>query len=1131
MDDELRRLKDPGLQGFKAIREEDPMFFLVLTRLNKISIETVRTIAGTVELQREANRLSNDIKLGNWNVLTHHYLRNAFPNNKELAKLEVKYLLFYAYWSGQLSRCDFHTANSYLNLKEQIEEEISPAYQSEGRAVTLPKLPGSIEICRLFDGNGKLTPAGRGYIDGVASNDPTNNYPNKPFDRNRFMQSLQRMPKHLQVMFKVNDIRGEPVARDVGLNWFYREFIKKVAGTPLVNFEGKGRQKIGSQTSVFETFSFAVPSYGVLHEFILHRPTRLGQELPVRLRTHDTVTQPVMALGVIGSDTEGRMHDRGYHLTTIYGKVALKNLLEPHGFCGGATLAEIHDALYHTPRISQLSEEGKKILHTIRTKVISAIPVSGQDTGGIIAKEAMTALLADLDIYPSTSVEDTLNFLIGREGDGLLNRKYFYQGQPFALREDAGVMNFFLTFVRTLKEYQFSLPYGFSTPKNMERLKRMAIKRSLDVGTVIRHSKGKMFSQDWKHFEEEIHEHTKHFVTNLLEEDSRPLSENDKDFLDKWLMPEDSPLQDVSFAQLRETYAHRLSTANLMSPDSKLTTSSHLPKGSQLALTLAVQMDDWKTTKRILTEEKNIDKNPTFANERTLLSYAVYFRRDELVKLIASAENVRKTDNNGMNALHLAALAGNIESLKTMLSLDGIDAILCLHELDGGGRTPFFIAAENGQSEVIEFIAKEYPDELDHYKDAHNSEGIHPLAMAAFMGHFDTVVALLNIGVSWRCVNSGVTPIQLARRRGHLDIVGLLETAMEDDPIAARQSAARKGYSTLADPLTRSSLHGERHDKFNSLPSESIPHSPDISSVRNFFASHPTVGDIFKWLRSSSSELVSATVAGFVTDEQFRTQVLAEIARVMPYICSEASTPNRWNWSINPETIARIYSVSHASAKSLCELIRPYREDSVKIAEKIGTATILYDTRALFPEAAELWLSTQTTRLPSAQTAALAILGKAGLAVEGGQTQFAPVDTSHEVLSLRKFFSELQLQNKSQDQTKEHFQEQLQTLIFDWLTKNSQTSYVAAFREDPALRKQVFAQILRAFPYIPEKASSPIHSLWMAYMAPKALQRKYSNTASLNEQNSDLLSPWNLLSQWIMPYREDFLALSISSKS
>lgn len=173
------------------------------------------------------------------------------------------------------------------------------------------------------------------------------------------------------------------------------------------------------------------------------------------------------------------------------------------------------------------------------------------------------------------------------------------------------------------------------------------------------------------------------------------------------------------------------------------------------------------------------------------------------------------TDVDGRSLLSWVATAGRLETVKKIKTFtdaprEGLDKrspwCLMACQRDSDGSTPLTRAAETGAADVVRFIL----DNSDVDVNTEDNEGLTPLHKAAMNGHMDVAVSLVApltrprssepynvtgdtpVGVRIRpprastradvehLDNGGNTPLALARVRGNVDMISLLETASRE---------------------------------------------------------------------------------------------------------------------------------------------------------------------------------------------------------------------------------------------------------------------------------------------------------------------------------------------------------------
>lgn len=123
---------------------------------------------------------------------------------------------------------------------------------------------------------------------------------------------------------------------------------------------------------------------------------------------------------------------------------------------------------------------------------------------------------------------------------------------------------------------------------------------------------------------------------------------------------------------------------------------------------------------------------------------------------------------SGGNALHMAAMKGQTDCLKILLSAD---LLLRLQVPDNDQMTPMHYAAIFGNSSAIAVLHDSGQD-----IDATSQLGCTPLHFAAFNKHLDCVKTLLKLGANQIADANGCLPLVLAYMTGNQDIIRALKT-------------------------------------------------------------------------------------------------------------------------------------------------------------------------------------------------------------------------------------------------------------------------------------------------------------------------------------------------------------------
>ena len=160
---------------------------------------------------------------------------------------------------------------------------------------------------------------------------------------------------------------------------------------------------------------------------------------------------------------------------------------------------------------------------------------------------------------------------------------------------------------------------------------------------------------------------------------------------------------------------------------------------------------------------------------RTALHVATFARQRGAVRaLLAAGAHPGALDRDRYDAVTIAAVADDEETLQLLLDL-GASAGLVTSRYDG---TALIAAAHLGHDGVVRrLIAAGAP--LDHVNNLHWTALIEAIVLGdGGARHQATLAALLRAGASTTLADrSGRTPLQLARERGHRDMVRMLEAA------------------------------------------------------------------------------------------------------------------------------------------------------------------------------------------------------------------------------------------------------------------------------------------------------------------------------------------------------------------
>mgnify|MGYP001627459503 CR=1 FL=1 len=160
---------------------------------------------------------------------------------------------------------------------------------------------------------------------------------------------------------------------------------------------------------------------------------------------------------------------------------------------------------------------------------------------------------------------------------------------------------------------------------------------------------------------------------------------------------------------------------------------------------------------------------------RTPLHVATFAKQRAAVQALARAgARLDLLENDRYDAVTIASVADDEETLRLLLSL-GASAKLVTSRYDG---TALIAAAHLGHAGVVQqLIAAGAP--LDHVNNLHWTAVIESIVLGdGGPRHQATLQALIDAKADLQLADrSGRTPLQLARERGHADMVRMLERA------------------------------------------------------------------------------------------------------------------------------------------------------------------------------------------------------------------------------------------------------------------------------------------------------------------------------------------------------------------
>ena len=171
------------------------------------------------------------------------------------------------------------------------------------------------------------------------------------------------------------------------------------------------------------------------------------------------------------------------------------------------------------------------------------------------------------------------------------------------------------------------------------------------------------------------------------------------------------------------------------------------------------------------------DPNARDGYGRTPLHVATFEKQRDAIRLLAKSKaNLGALENDRYDAVTIAAVADDEETLRVLLAL-GASAKLVTSRYDG---TALIAAAHLGHAGVVkQLIAAGAP--LDHINNLHWTAVIEAVVLGdGGTRHQETLRALIEAGASLRITDrQGNTPLMLARSRGYSEMVRMLQRAAE----------------------------------------------------------------------------------------------------------------------------------------------------------------------------------------------------------------------------------------------------------------------------------------------------------------------------------------------------------------
>ncbi|XP_038648151.1 ankyrin-2b isoform X26 [Scyliorhinus canicula] len=179
---------------------------------------------------------------------------------------------------------------------------------------------------------------------------------------------------------------------------------------------------------------------------------------------------------------------------------------------------------------------------------------------------------------------------------------------------------------------------------------------------------------------------------------------------------------------------------------------------------------------------------------------------DKVLEYLKGGIDINTSNQNGLNALHLAAKEGHVELVHELLERGAV-----VDSSTKKGNSALHIASLAGQGNVVKTLVKQGAN-----INSQSQNGFTPLYMAAQENHIEVVRLLLEIGANQStATEDGFTPLAVALQQGHNQVVAIL---LENDTkgkvrLPALHIAARKDDTKSAALLLQNDHNADVQSK------------------------------------------------------------------------------------------------------------------------------------------------------------------------------------------------------------------------------------------------------------------------------------------------------------------------------